>query len=348
MMDGRNMIEDSGTVSEVVLLLNVGSPDSPEVQDVARYLRQFLSDKRIITLPAPFRQMLVYGLIVPLRKKSSAAKYRLIWDEDNHSFPLISYTHAVASALKNPEREVLVAMRYGHPTVAEALAMIPDPSRIRLTVFPLYPHYAMSSYETAVEHCKKEIKRLCPRLPYRIIPPFYAHEAYIRSLVESIRPYLHQPFDKLIFSYHGIPYGHLDKTTRSTLGLPHPEGCCTEADPTASVCYLYQTRKTTELVSKALGLQEKHVEYVFQSRFGHAEWVRPYLSDRIVQWPEEGIKRILVICPTFVCDCLETLEEIALTARQDFLAAGGVSFTYIPCLNSESHWVEGLNRMLKE
>ena len=176
-------------------------------------------------------------------------------------------------------------MRYGKPAVADVLKKLPHGRS--LVVLPLFPHYAMSSYETAVEHCKAEIRRLCPNLSFRVVQPFYAHEAYIRVLADNIRPYLTKPFDKLILSYHGIPRDHLDKTTRQALNLRHPEGCCTEEDPTANVCYRYQTYRTTALIREALGLAEEQVEQVFQSRVGHTEWLRPYLIERLSAWPQD-------------------------------------------------------------
>ncbi|GAA5581207.1 ferrochelatase [Porphyromonas gingivalis] len=345
-MADRRRTDDNKGAREVVLLLNIGSPDSPEVKDVARYLNSFLTDRRIITLPFLLRQLLVRGIITPFRKKSSAQKYRTVWDESTRSFPLISHTKAIARALAHTGREVHVAMRYGKPAVADVLKELPQGRS--LVVLPLFPHYAMSSYETAVEHCKAEIRRLCPNLSFRIVQPFYAHEAYIRVLADNIRPYLTKPFDKLILSYHGIPRDHLDKTTRQALDLRHPEGCCTEEDPTANVCYRYQTYRTTALIREALGLAEEQVEQVFQSRVGHTEWLRPYLIERLSAWPQEETKRILIACPSFVCDCLESLEEVADHGQSIFKKAGGADFTYIPCLNSGANWIDALRNILEE
>ena len=345
-MADRRRTDDNKGAREVVLLLNIGSPDSPEVKDVARYLNSFLTDRRIITLPFLLRQLLVRGIITPFRKKSSAQKYRTVWDESTRSFPLISHTKAIARALAHTGREVHVAMRYGKPAVADVLKELPHGRS--LVVLPLFPHYAMSSYETAVEHCKAEIRRLCPNLSFRVVQPFYAHEAYIRVLADNIRPYLTKPFDKLILSYHGIPRDHLDKTTQQALNLRHPEGCCTEEDPTANVCYRYQTYRTTALIREALGLAEEQVEQVFQSRVGHTEWLRPYLIERLSAWPQEETKRILIACPSFVCDCLESLEEVADHGQSIFKKAGGADFTYIPCLNSGANWIDALRNILEE
>ena len=347
-MTERNRTSASDSTEEVVLLLNIGSPDSTEEEDVARFLTSFLTDKRIIPLPSPLRHLLVRGLIVPLRKKRSARIYRTIWDKDSRSFPLIRHTKAIAQALNAAGKETYAAMRYGRPSVEEALLPLRKRQNIRLTILSLLPHYAMSSYETAVEHCRAEIGRLCPDIPFRVIPPFYAHEAYIRALSERIRPYLQTPFDKLILSYHGIPQNHLDRTTRQTLGLHHPDGCCTADDPTASVCYLYQTRQTTTLLRQSLGLREDQIEEAFQSRFGHTEWLQPYLADRLATLPSEGAGRVLITSPSFVCDCLETIEEVAEHGKRIFMQAGGLSYTYIPCLNEDGVWIESLRTILQE
>ena len=262
------------------LLLNLGSPNSPSVPDVRDYLRTFLMDRRIIGISYPLRYFLVHHLIVPRRAPKSAANYRTIWDADAQNFPLISHSASIAQQLAELRREpVAVGMRYGHPGTGEALealAALPDIEEI--VIVPLYPHYARSSYETAVAFALEEIRRLGLRpMRLRLQAPFYGETAYRTALADSVREYLSEPFDRLIISMHGIPLSHIPKACREHNG--HSAHCADrrtwherhgEED-----CYRLQCEETRALLQQDLGLEDGQVELVYQSRLGRHEWMRP-------------------------------------------------------------------------
>ena len=333
------------------LLLNLGSPDSPSVPDVRDYLHTFLMDRRIIGISYPLRYFLVHHLVVPRRAPKSAAHYRTIWDADAQNFPLISHSASIAQQLAELRREpVAVGMRYGHPGTGEALealAALPDIEEV--VIAPLYPHYARSSYETAVAFALEEIRRLGLRpMRLRLQAPFYGETAYRTALADSVREYLTEPFDRLVISMHGIPLSHIPKACREHNG--HSAHCADrrtwherhgEED-----CYRLQCEETRRYLAEDLGLEPERVELVYQSRLGFHDWLQPYMARRVKEFAREGAERIAVVCPGFVCDCLETIQEIDDQGRADFLEAGGKSFTYIPCLNSSTAFVTALSTLL--
>jgi ferrochelatase len=233
-------------------------------------------------------------------------------------------------------------MRYGNPSMADAYDALlkKNPELEEVILVPMYPHYAMSSYETAVEYAK-EIHRK-KKYPFRItfIKPFYDEPDYINALAESIKPFLQQDFDQILFSYHGVPERHIFKGDITGQHCLKVENCCAVDSPAHKQCYRHQCLKTTDLVAQKLNLPSGKCSYSFQSRLGRAEWLKPYTAMRLEQMPKEGIKKLLVVCPAFVSDCLETLEEIAETGKESFLHAGGESFTMIPCLNVHPLWVK--------
>ena len=323
--------------------MNLGSPDSTKVSDVRSYLREFLMDERVIDLPYLGRFLLVNGIIAPFRAPKSAAAYRSIWTKEGS--PLVVLTRKLQAAVKAvvPE-QVEIAMRYGqpHPKVAYGNLLQNNPDLEEVTLFPLYPHYAMSSYETAVEYMKKVYREEGYRFRLKNVPAYFEHPAYIHALVESIRPYLRQPFDKILFSYHGVPERHIHKGHTAF----HPElpknTVCPGDCPVTDYCYRAQVRKTTQLVVDALGIPDGKWEQTFQSRLGRDPWLQPYTAERLALLPGEGVKKLLVVSPAFVSDCLETLEEIAVEGKETFLHAGGQSFEAIPCLNTSENWVNAI------
>ncbi|HWC54518.1 MAG TPA: ferrochelatase [Chitinophagaceae bacterium] len=324
-----------------IILMNLGSPDSTEVKDLRKYLNEFLMDGRVIDYPFLFRLMLVRGIIVPFRAAKSAEAYKKIWTKEGS--PLIILTKELQRSLQqNVSEPVEVAMRYGNPSMADAYDALlkKNPELEEVILVPMYPHYAMSSYETAVEYAK-EIHRK-KKYPFRItfIKPFYDEPDYINALAESIKPFLQQDFDQILFSYHGVPERHIFKGDITGQHCLKVENCCAVDSPAHKQCYRHQCLKTTDLVAQKLNLPSGKCSYSFQSRLGRAEWLKPYTAMRLEQMPKEGIKKLLVVCPAFVSDCLETLEEIAETGKESFLHAGGESFTMIPCLNVHPLWVK--------
>jgi ferrochelatase len=339
----------SQTQKRAIVLMNLGSPDSTEVKDVRKYLAEFLMDERVIDMPYIPRLLLVRGIIVPFRAPKSAAAYRSIWTKEGS--PLIVLTKQLQSALQSQVDEpVEIAMRYGGPSPEDAFdSLLKQVKGLEEVVLvPMYPHYAMSSYETAVVYAQ-EIHRK-KKYPFKltIIRPYYNEAIYIDALAESMRPYLQQDYDHVLFSYHGVPERHIHKgdiTGEHCLKVPD---CCEVNSRAHSQCYRHQCLVTTKLVAEKLNIPAARFSFSFQSRLGRDEWLKPYTANRLRQMPGEGIRKLVVACPAFVSDCLETLEEIAEEGKESFLHAGGESFTMIPCLNTHPMWVKALVQMCRE
>lgn len=327
-----------------ILLINLGSPDSTSNSDVRKYLKEFLMDERVIDMPILQRTLLVKGIIAPFRAPKSAIAYKRIWTEKGS--PLIELTRQLQAAIqeKMPEIPVEIAMRYGNPVSENALEKlhIEHPELEEIILFPLYPHYAMSSYETAVVQVQELHKKHNYKSRLVTFAPYYNHPLYIQSLKESIRPYLKNDFDKLVFSYHGVPERHIRKGDITSCHCLKVNDCCHVASPAHKQCYRHQTFVTTELVTKSLNLSKEKVEQTFQSRLGRDPWLSPYTATRLAELPNESVKKLLVVCPAFVSDCLETLDEIAVEGKHIFMEAGGESFTMIPCLNTQPIWVDSI------
>lgn len=324
-----------------ILLANLGSPDSYEVADVRRYLNEFLMDERVIDLPSWLRGTLVKGLISPLRAPSSAAKYKTIWTDDGSPLIHISeqLTRLVAERSNMPTE---LCMRYGNPTPQSALQKLHEqnPDLEMVIMLPLYPHYAMSSYETAVLHVEEAHKNGGYSSQLKVVQPYYKDTRYIEALAASMKPYLDKPRDFLLFSYHGIPERHLRKTDCTGKHCMKVENCCQVSSPAHAVCYRHQVFETTEAVAKVLGLEPGSYGVSFQSRLGPDPWLTPSTAKELKAMPARGIKNLTVVCPAFVSDCLETLEEIREEGAEDFEAAGGHSFTAIPCMNTHPEWID--------
>jgi ferrochelatase len=331
-----------------IILMNLGSPDSTEVSDLRRYLNEFLMDGRVIDYPFLFRLMLVRGIIVPFRAAKSAEAYKKIWTKEGS--PLIVLTKELQRSLQqNVSEPVEVAMRYGNPSMANAYDALSkkNPDMEEVILVPMYPHYAMSSYETAVAYAKEIHHKRKYSFKITFIRPFYDEPDYINALAESIKPFLQQEYDHILFSYHGVPERHIFKGDMTGQHCLKVENCCAIDSPAHKQCYRHQCLKTTNLVAQKLNLPSEKFSYSFQSRLGRAEWLKPYTAMRLEQMPKEGIKKLLVVCPAFVSDCLETLEEIAETGKESFLHAGGESFTMIPCLNVHPLWVQTIAKYIE-
>lgn len=322
-----------------VILLNLGSPDSTSVSDVRRYLREFLMDERVLDAPFPIRWFLVNGLILPRRPKESAEAYATIWREDGSPLILISEAQRQALA-ERVDMPVALGMRYGSPSTPSALEELLEAGVDDLFIIPMYPHYAMSSYETAVVHLMKAIRERRPELKTTLMPPFYQMPGYIDAMVESARPAIVEgDFDKLIFSFHGIPQRHLVKGDPSHSHCLTTPDCCNTCHPAHATCYRHQCAMTVEKFVAAAGLSEDQYLLTFQSRLGREPWLQPYTDKTLEELPAQGVKRVKVICPAFTADCLETLEEIAEQGRESFLEAGGEAYEHIPCLNTHPAFI---------
>ncbi len=327
-----------------VLLVNLGSPDSTAVSDVRRYLREFLGDARVIDRPAqPFRWLLVNGIIIPSRASKSAHAYEQVWTEEGS--PLVTISRSVQQKLTatlGAEAPVFLAMRYGTPSIAEVLALIVAAGINDLLLFPQYPHYAMSSWETVVVKVREEAARLAPGLKITTVQPFFADADYIAALHTSAAPYLAQPHDLVLFSYHGLPERHMRVADSSHAHCTLVPDCCTTCSPAHATCYKAQVLATTRAFTARAGLAPERFKLSFQSRLVGEPWLTPYTDHLLEQLPKAGVKRLLVMTPAFVADCLETLEEIAQEGKESFLKAGGESFQHIPCLNDQPAYISFL------
>lgn len=335
-------------MKHAALLVNLGSPDSTDVADVKKYLDEFLMDKRVIDYPFLFRAMLVRGIILNTRPKKSAEAYRSIWWEEGS--PLIVLSRRLQSGVQsNTDVPVELAMRYGNPSVASAIRQLKDgnPDLRKIFVIPLYPHYAMSSFETVVEKVKDEAKKHAAGICIEFKDPFYNDSDYIDIMAESIRPSLEEPFTKVLFSYHGVPERHIrkgDVTGKHCL----TEGCCVTKSPAHAKCYRHQCYETTRLVAERLGLTDDQYSVSFQSRLGRDPWLTPFTDETLKEYGSQNMERLVVVCPAFVSDCLETLEEIQVEGVHSFLAAGGRSVDVVPCLNDREDWSALLAKWVDE
>lgn len=336
-------------MKRAVVLMNLGSPDSTKVKDVKRYLGEFLMDKRVIDKPWLLRTLLVKGIIVPFRAPKSAEAYKTIWTDKGS--PLIFISKQLGDALKKEIAEpVAIAMRYGSPSMKQAFddLLQKNPDLEEVIAVPMYPHYAMSSYETAVEFMKEVHRKNKYSFKLTTIAPYYNNEEYIHALAQSIRPYLQNDFDRLLFSYHGVPERHIFKGDITGSHCLKSPNCCVVASPAHKYCYRHQCFKTTDLVTNELRIPKEKFELSFQSRLGRDKWLTPYTAQRLSELPREGARKLLVACPAFVSDCLETLEEIAGQGKEIFLHAGGESFTMIPCLNTHPLWVNAIAKWVSQ
>lgn len=323
-------------------MVNLGSPQSPEVAEVKKYLNQFLMDGNVIDIPYLVRLFLVRGIIVPRRAGYSAKLYKSIWTEEGS--PLIVNTEQLAEKLKGQIAIPLsIAMRYGEPSVKAGLQELSEQGVDDVLVVPLYPQYAMSTTRTVMEEVEMVQRKNFPRIKVSYLPAFYDKEAYIKVLANSIKHSLDGvEYDHILFSYHGIPERHLKKTDPTGSHCLQVENCCSVNSEAHKVCYRHQCIKTTEQVAKELGMEAGTYSNSFQSRLGKDPWMQPYTTDRVKALPKEGVKRLAVVTPAFVSDCLETIEEIGAEAYEDFTEAGGEFFTRINCLNAQDEWVKVL------
>lgn len=330
-------------MSKAVLLVNLGSPDSPSVPDVRRYLNEFLMDGRVIDTPWLLRRFVV-GMILIKRPAESGHAYEKIWTKDGS--PLVTYSkHVQAELQKRLSVPVELAMRYQNPSIESAVKKLAAKGAKDVLLIPLFPHYAMSSYETAVVRVQELAAKHAPGLKVTVQPPYYDSPDFIAALVASSADALKQDYDHLLFSYHGIPERHLRKSDPTGCHCLKVENCCEVASPAHATCYRAQCFATTRAFVKLAGIPEGKYSVSFQSRLGKDPWLKPYTDYELVRLAQEGKKRMMVICPAFVSDCLETIEEIGMRGCEDFLAASGKEYTRIPCMNEHPLWIKALENM---
>lgn len=322
-----------------VLLVNLGSPDSPEPRDLKPYLDEFLMDERVIDVPLWLRNLIVRGIILRTRPKKSAKAYKKIWWEEGSPLIVISkrFRDKVQAKTTLP---VALGMRYGSMTIKEGLASLREQGIEEILLVPLYPHYAMSSYETVVVKAMEVQKEYFPNLKITTLPAFYRSPEYIKVLSQSISERLKDfSYDHILFSYHGIPERHIRKSDPTKYHCQIDDRCCEINSVAHHSCYRHQCYDTTQRVMDELELQPEKVSSSFQSRLAGDPWLKPYTDYEFERLAKEGKKKLVVITPAFVSDCLETLEEIAMEGKEQFEAAGGEQYMHIPCLNDKDDWV---------
>ncbi len=332
-----------------ILLINLGTPDSPSTRNVRRYLREFLSDPRVIDIPALPRWLLVNLLIAPFRAPRSAQSYRKIWRRDGS--PLLHHTRELARAVAKDLGEdyhVEVGMRYGKPGLAAALETIRSRGVQEIRVFPLYPQYAASSTgssEAEVFRLKKKIKGLPP---IQFLPPFFDHSGFLQSFAElggaPLKKF--QP-DHILFSFHGLPVRQILKGDVGGRHCLQSPDCCEKIIPANGLCYRAHCFQTARGIAALLSLKKSDYTICFQSRLGRTPWIQPFTDVLLHDLAKAGKKRIAVFCPSFVADCLETLEEIGIRERRRFIEAGGEDLLLIPSLNVEPSWVKTVSSMIR-
>ena len=327
-----------------VLIVNLGSPDSTSVADVRRYLREFLGDERVIDVkPRWAAWLLVNGIITTFRAPKSAHAYEQVWTKEGS--PLVVTSKSVQkklSAALGPDTPVYLAMRYANPSIASVIAQIAADGIEEILLFPQYPHYAMSSYETVVVRVMEAVAAQAPKLRVTTVQPFFADADYIEALYAVSAPLLAQPHDHLLFSYHGLPQRHMRKADSSQAHCLTVPDCCTTCSPAHATCYRAQCLATTRALVARAKIPEGKYSVAFQSRLAGEPWLTPFTDVELGKLPKAGVKKLLVICAAFTTDCLETLEEIQQQGRDTFIEAGGESFQQIPCLNDQPAFIDFL------
>ncbi|MFN3639494.1 MAG: ferrochelatase [Flavobacterium sp.] len=331
-----------------VLLVNLGSPESPTPKDVKPYLDEFLMDKYVIDVPFLLRALIVRGIILQTRPKKSAAAYAKIWwDEGSPLIVLSKRMHKKVQA--NTSIPVSLAMRYGKPSIESGLQELHDQGVTEVMLFPLYPQHAMASTVTILVLAEEIRKKKFPNMNFTILPAFYNQKDYIRDLSNSIKKHLEDfEYDHLLFSYHGIPERHIRKTDITKSHCKMDDSCCNTPSPAHEFCYRHQCYETTKQVVEFLGIPEGKYSQTFQSRLAGDKWLTPYTDVEINKMPGKGIKKLAVVTPAFVSDCLETLEEIAMEANHEFKENGGEEFKAIPCLNDDDDWCKTMSRWIDQ
>jgi ferrochelatase len=322
-----------GSVAKTaIVLVNLGTPDAPTAAAVRPYLKQFLSDPRVVEIPRAIWWFILHGVILPFRSGKSAEKYASIWTAEGS--PLRFHTEKQARLLRGylGERghdvQVAYAMRYGNPSLPEVLGKLKADACERILVLPAYPQYSGTTTASTFDAVFSHYARVRNMPELRVVKHYHDHDGYIQALKESVFAYwqIHGRPDKLVMSFHGVP--------KRTLLLGDPYHC--------------ECHKTARLLAAQLGLSQDQYMVTFQSRLGKAEWLKPYTAPTLHRLAKNGVKRVDVICPGFISDCLETLEEIDMEGRRDFLSAGGKEFNYIPCLNESPAWIAALAQIAEQ
>lgn len=331
-----------------ILLNNLGSPDSTEIKDVKKYLGEFLMDERVIDIAYWKRWLLINGIILKVRPKKSAAAYKKVWWKEGSPLVVISKRFA-EKITKKIEIPLSLAMRYGSMSMEKGIKELVNQGVTEIFLVPLYPHYAMSSYETAVTKAEEILADKYPNIKLDVLPPFYNKPSYIKAMSNNIANHLENfDYDHILFSYHGIPERHILKSDVTKSHCKIDGSCCERNSIAHHSCYRHQCFETTKEIAKKLNLKEGTYSNSFQSRLLKDPWLKPYTDFELEKFPVEGKKKLAVITPAFVSDCLETLEEIAMEGKEEFLKFGGTDYKHIPCMNDNEEWVDVMVSWINE
>jgi ferrochelatase len=331
---------------QAILLVNLGSPASPATADVRAYLDEFLMDPDVLDVPGFVRTLLVRGLILNTRPAKSAEAYAKIWT--NHGSPLVVISRQTRAALEAAiDVPVGLAMRYGEPSIAHGIdELLARAGAVDdLLVVPLYPHYAMASTKTVEVAVDAAMRGR--GIAYRVLPPCYDDPGYLDALAAKLRAGIPAENQFVLFSYHGIPQRHVRKMDTTGAHCLRSGDCCSVPSEAWATCYRHQVLTTMHGVAQRLGLASAAYGFAFQSRLGGG-WLEPFTDKELAALPGRGVTRLTVVCPSFVADCLETLEEMDMRGRETFMAAGGESFTYVPCLNDDPAWIAALGDLCRK
>ncbi len=333
---------------KAVLIINLGTPESTEVKDVRKYLKEFLSDRRVLSIPALIRYLVLRLVILPFRSKKSAAAYRKVWLSDGS--PLMVYSRKLADNLQiefKDSAKVFLAMRYGKPSIGSALTEIYNQNFTSLQVIPLFPQYSSAATGSAIEEVLSQIKSKNNFCNLQIISSFYNRpefiDAFAKNIAECQKAF---PWDYVLFSYHGLPEQHCIQSDPSNNYCLRASDCCQRKTLANTFCYRHHCFETTRLLTEKLNLQKQSFATTFQSRLGPVPWIKPYSDQHLAVLKDQGIKNLLVVSPSFVADCLETLEEIKIRLKEDWLALGGESLELVPSLNGD--WAKALKSILTD
>ena len=329
-----------------ILLINLGSPKKLTKKSVREYLKVFLSDDYVLDLPKILQQIILRVFILPFRPKKTLEAYELIWTPEGS--PLITSTESIANKLSlKTGWDVDYAMRYEDPSIENALLNFKNKGIYKIIVISLYPHNALATTITTEMETRIVANKLSEDFELVFTKPFFDNEIYINAIANTIKPCIEKAsFDKIVFSYHGIPKRQAKKTDETGVHCFSDSNCCEIAGDGSKDCYRSHTRIASDLTAKKLGLSDDQWEVAYQSRLGPG-WLTPFTDKRLAELPEEGKKNIAVLCPSFISDCLETLEEIDIRGRKTFFDAGGKNMTYIPCLNDSEDTINLLENLVK-
>jgi ferrochelatase len=335
-------------IKKGVLLVNLGSPDSPTKKDVKKYLAEFLMDERVIDIPYLSRLFLVRGIILRSRPEKSAKAYQKVWWDEGS--PLIVLSKRLQEKIiPKTDIPVALAMRYGNPSIQFGLQELANQGVTEVLILPLYPQFAMATTETILVKTEEVRKKYFPQMTIVDFPAFYHKPEYIKVLANSLNDGLNGfHYDHIIFSYHGVPERHIFKSDITKSHCKIDSTCCQNHSESHKFCYRHQCYETTRLTAEFLQLKEGSYTTTFQSRLGKDVWIQPYTDETIEHFAQKGVKKLAIITPAFVSDCLETIEEIGMEAKESFIENGGKAFHRIECLNDNEAWAKVIADWINE